>query len=89
MSEPYEVLAKVVSQQGTCKAGHKVRDEFVLGLKSPSGLCLSALNSIYPPVRVLRFGGSYPWQSDPDVWEATACPDANNPVVFELRTLRK
>ena len=89
MSEPCEVLVKVVSQQGTCEAGHKVGDEFVLGLKSPSGFCLPALISIYPFVRVLRFGGGHPWQSDPDVLEATACPDAKNPVVFELQRLRK
>jgi len=34
------------------------------------------------------YGGAFPWESDPDVARA-ACPDADNPVVFELRRLRE
>ena len=89
MAEPYEVLVKVVSQQGTCHAGHKVGDEFLLSINTPPGLCLSALNAIYPYFRVLRFGASHPFQSDPDVIDTLACPDLKNPVVFELRRIRK
>lgn len=33
---------------------------------------------------VLQFGGSFPWEHDPN--KATVvCPDPANPVVFELR----
>ena len=88
MSERYEVLARIVSQKGTCAAEHKVGDEWVIGLKTPEGMCLLALNALYPNARVLMFGGALPWETDPDVC-TFACPDAENPVVFELKRLRK
>ena len=88
MAERYEVLVRVISQEGTCAAEHKVGDEWVIGAKTPQGICLSAFNSLFPNARVLMFGGSLPWETDPDVATA-ACPDAKNPVVFELRRLRK
>ena len=88
MEEKYDVAVKVISQKGVCPAGHKVGEEWVLSQNSPEGLCLSALNSIYTSFRVLMFGGSMPWQTDPDVVEEI-CPDIKNPVIFELRRLRK
>ena len=88
MAERYDVVARVVSQKGTCAAEHKVSDEWVIGAKTPEGICLSAFNAMLPNARVLRFGGSFPWAADPDV-STVACPDAANPVVFELRRLRK
>ena len=87
MAETYDVIAKVISQKGTCGAEHKVGDQWVIGGKTPEGICLSAFNALFPSLRVLRFGGSFPWSSDPDVATA-ACPDAQNPVVFELRRVR-
>ncbi len=88
MAERYDVAVKVISQKGTCGAGHKVGGEWVIGSKTPEGICLSAFNALYPNVRVLMFGGTLPWASNPDITTA-ACPDAANPVVFELRRLRK
>ena len=87
MAERYDIRAKVISQKGTCNNGHKVGDEFVLSRTTPKGICLSAFNSLYPSVRTLMFGGTFPWSQDPD--KATvACPDAANPVVFELQRIR-
>lgn len=37
---------------------------------------------------VMAFGGAFPWSSDPDVTEI-ACSDKDNPVVFEVRRLKK
>ena len=88
MAERYEVLVKVISQKGTCVQEHKVGDEWVIGSETPEGICLAAFNTLYPSARVLMFGGSFPWETDPDV-ATVACPDAENPVVFELRRLRK
>jgi len=88
MAERYEVLVKVVSQKGTCVHEHKVGDEWVIGRKTPEGICLSAFDALLPNARVLMFGGSFPWETDPDV-STVACPDAKNPVVFELRRLPK
>ena len=88
MTERYDVAVRVISQKGTCAAEHKVGDEWVISDKSPEGMCLSAFNALYPSARVLMFGGTFPWQTDPDA-TTIACPDAENPVVFELRRLRK
>ena len=88
MAEMYEVVAKVISQKGTCGAEHKVGDEWVIGSKTPEGICLSAFDVLLSSARVLMFGGAFPWETDPDV-TTVACPDAANPVVFELRRLRK
>ncbi|MFH1486749.1 MAG: TIGR04076 family protein [Chloroflexota bacterium] len=87
MEETYDVVARVISQEGTCAAGHKVADEFVVSLTSPAGLCCSAFHALFPSAKVLRFGGTFPWSDDPETGSA-ACPDGKNPVVFELRRVR-
>jgi len=79
-----EVVAKVISQEGTCTAGHRVGQEFVIGQVTPPGLCSWAFYSLFPFAQVLQFGGSFPWEKDKDS-AIVACPDADNPVVFELR----
>jgi len=38
-------------------------------------------------LRTLMFGGTFPWSPDPEA-VTVACPDAENPVVFELRRIR-
>jgi uncharacterized repeat protein (TIGR04076 family) len=88
MAERYDVLVRVVSQKGTCANEHKVGDQWVISRKTPEGICLSAFNALFPSVRVLMFGGAFPWESNSDVTRI-ACPDAENPVVFELRRVRK
>jgi len=88
MAEMYEVSVKVISQKGTCAQEHKVGEEWVIGSKTPEGICCGAFNAMYPNARVLRFGGVFPWTTDPDV-VTVACPDAKNPVVFELRRLQE
>ncbi len=79
-----DVIAKVISQKGTCAAQHRVGDEFAIGEKTPSGMCSWAFYTLFPFAEVLQFGGSFPWEEDSN--KATvACPDPANPVVFELR----
>jgi uncharacterized repeat protein (TIGR04076 family) len=79
-----DVIAKVISQKGTCEAQHKVGDEFVMGEKTPPNLCSWAFYAIFPGAQVLQFGGSFPWEKDRNK-TTVACPDPTNPVVFELR----
>ena len=97
MAERYEVAIKVVSQQGTCVAHHKVGDEWVItsektpsGIaeKTPEGICIYAFDAMYPFAQVLMFGGAFPWESNPDV-ARVACPDGDNPVIFELRRVKE
>ena len=78
------VIAKVISQQGTCEAQHKVGDEFLMGEKTPPNLCSWAFYSLFPFAQALQFGGSFPWEKDRNK-STVACPDPDNPVVFELR----
>ena len=79
-----DIIAKVVSQKGTCEAGHKVGEEIVIGQQTPSGMCSWAFYTLFPFAEVLQYGGSFPWEKDPDK-TTVACPDPTNPVVFELR----
>ena len=78
------VIARVISQKGTCAAGHKVGDEFVIGEKTPPGMCSWAFYTLFPSAEVLQFGGSFSWEEESNKTTA-ACPDPANPVVFELR----
>ena len=81
----YNVIAKVISQKGTCEAQYKGGDEFVVsGMKTPPNHCPAAYHSLFPSIGVLQFGGSFPWEKDKDK-AIVACPDPENPVVFELR----
>lgn len=88
MAEYNSVSIRVISQKGTCDAGHRIGDEWVVREKTPEGMCAFAFCSLFPLLTPLVFGGAFPWEADPDV-TTVACPDAANPVVFELRRLRK
>ena len=87
MTERYDVLVRVVSQKGNCFQNHKVGDEWIVSRKTPEGICLSAFSSIYPHIRILQLGGAFPWEKDDPHVTREACPDPQNPVVFELRRL--
>ena len=79
-----QVTARVVSQKGTCAAGHGVGDEFAIGQVTPPGMCAWAFYALFPFAQVFTFEGQFPWEKDKN--RATiACPDPDNPVVFEIR----
>jgi len=79
-----KIIAKVISQKGTCEAGHKVGDEFIIDQIAPPGICSWAFYTLFPFAEILQFGGTLPWESGPDT-ARVACSDPDNPVVFELR----
>ncbi|MCJ7426322.1 MAG: TIGR04076 family protein [Dehalococcoidales bacterium] len=87
MAESYKVSIKVISQKGSCEAGHKVGDQWLVGEKTPGGMCLFAFSSLFPFITPLMYGGAFPWEKDPDK-TTVACPDPDNPVVFEIRRVR-
>lgn len=79
------VVLEVISQQGHCTAGHQVGDVVVFdGLHVQGKLCIHALYSMLPKVFAMRYGAQFPWLEDKDV-STHACPDAFNPVVFQIR----
>jgi len=83
------VEAVVKSQKGKCSFGHKVGDKIVFDGKTVKGdICYSALMVLMPKVYAMRFGAVFPWAEDKDVI-FNACPDGENPVVFEIRRVKK
>ena len=78
------IVAEVISQKGTCNAGHGVGDKFTIGQKTAPNLCSWAFHSLFLFAEVLQFDGSFPWEHDSNK-TTVACPDPENPVVFELR----
>ena len=87
MSEWYQVAAKVISQKGTCSAGHQVGDKYDIGDTTPEGMCSQAFYALFPFASALKAGGSFPWEKDADK-TTVACPDAENAVVFELKRIK-
>jgi uncharacterized repeat protein (TIGR04076 family) len=88
MADRYNVKVKVISQKGRCSTGHEVGDEWLTTGKTPEGICLNAFGTLLPNIRTLMFGGSFPWETEEGVGHFS-CPDAENPVVFEVRRVRK
>jgi uncharacterized repeat protein (TIGR04076 family) len=88
-SKSFNVAIKVVSQNGRCGQSHYVGENWLVVDKSPGGICLSALASMLPILKVLHNTGEGTHANkDPDIaW--VACPNAKRQVVFELRRVRK
>ncbi len=83
------VYAKVISQKGTCAMKHKVGDKIKFTEAGVEGkICIHALYSMLPGVFAMMFESKFPWLEDPDT-KTHACPDAYNPVVFEITRVRE
>jgi len=90
MAKPIKAIeAKVISQKGTCALGHKVGDVVRFTESGVEGkICIHALYSMLPAVFAMLFEAQFPWLADPDV-KTHACPDAFNPLVFEITRIRE
>ena len=87
MNKRYDIKITLLSQIGKCPAGHKVGDQFIVGGHTPGGICMGAFGSLLPFIMTLRFGGSFPWESNPD--EGTfCCPDPEVVNVFRLERIK-
>jgi len=83
------IEVKVASVKGTCGLGHKPGDIIKVTEQGIEGkICLHALYSMLPAVFAMMYEARFPWLADPDK-KTHACPDAANPVVFEIRRIRK
>ncbi len=87
MKHDQVIVARVVKQSGICQAQHNTGDEFLVGQTTPQRMCSWAFYTLFPFAQVLQFGGTFPWEKDPQK-ALVACPDPDNPVVFELRIER-
>jgi len=78
-------MAKVIVKaiEGECQGGfHKIGDEFEFTRTSPGGLCLGALGTILPYVRVLLCGGEFRWAPQ-KTKTRIHCPDPKG-IVLEI-----
>jgi uncharacterized repeat protein (TIGR04076 family) len=83
------VEVTIKSQKGKCGFGHRVGDKIVFDGRSVKGdICYSALIVLLPKVFAMRYDANFPWAENKDVI-LNACPDGENPVVFEIRRIRK
>jgi uncharacterized repeat protein (TIGR04076 family) len=77
------VEVRVAEVKGTCGAS-KVGDTARVTDRGVEGkICIHALYSMLPAVFAMMYGARFPWLSNPDK-KTHACPDAANPVVFEI-----
>jgi uncharacterized repeat protein (TIGR04076 family) len=85
MSRRYDVRITLTAQLEKCPNGHRVGDRWVVGRKTPAGLCLGAFNSLFPFITTLRYGGNFPWEEE---GEGTfCCPDPKVVNTFRLERL--
>lgn len=75
----------VKSQKGKRVFGHKVGGKVPFDGRRVNGdICYSALTVLLPRVFAMRYNASFRWAENNDVI-CNACPDGENPVVFEIR----
>jgi uncharacterized repeat protein (TIGR04076 family) len=83
------VTAKVLSKKGTC-GFHEVGDTVKFTESGVEGkICIHALYSMLPAVFAMMFDAQFPWLRENPDKKTHACPDAYNPVVFEIERLRE
>lgn len=80
----YEVRLKIINVVGECPFGHKVGDEWIVGKKTPEGVCNAAYTALYPHIRSLQLGADYQYPAGSGVVHL-CCPDVYRPVTFELK----
>ncbi len=74
---------KVTVKSGECNQGfHKVGDSWIVGERTPEGICTSAFDALFPLILVLQCGGKFFWEDDPHVTYAS-CPDDTG-LVFQV-----
>jgi uncharacterized repeat protein (TIGR04076 family) len=83
-----KVKIKVVSQKGVCSLNHKPGDEIIVTEGGIEGkICIHALYSILPKAFAILYGAKFPWLKDGQN-PRHACPDGENPVIFELEKVQ-
>ena len=88
-SMPSDVEVTVKSVRGKCDFGCKVGDKIRFDGRGVNGdICYSALMAILPKVYAMRYGAEFPWAKEKDAL-TNVCPDPENPVLFEIRRIRK
>jgi len=87
-----KVLARVISQEGFCAAGHEKGDKILFDFdynEIKGKICLHALYSVLPKVYALAHGAdvAYAVAEDGSKVARHACPDGYNPLILELEKI--
>ena len=82
--EPKGIIIEVTEIRGggRCSYGLKVGDRFE-AREEGADFCVWAHQALFPFITALKFGGTLPWEEDPD-FAFACCPDPHNTVVFKL-----
>ncbi len=76
----------VESVKGECPTGNKVGNTFIVENTTPAGMCLGAFSALLPAIMVMKNGGSFPWERNPDVAHV-GCSDPINQVVYRIERI--
>ena len=81
----YKIKCEVVEiRQNKFKCSH-VGQTFLLGARTPEGMCAKAYASIYPQALAMRFSDKMAWEDESGVINIT-CPDRD--VVYRLSRIK-
>jgi uncharacterized repeat protein (TIGR04076 family) len=77
------VAARVLSDTGVCSGSAKCKagEEYVLGLRTPRGMCASSFHSVYPIAFAMRCAEHIPLEQADGSVEVT-CPGGS--VIYKL-----
>lgn len=80
---PKKIMLEVIESRGKgCDQGLKLGDKFELK-EHEHNICINAFSAIYPIAQVLRYDGSFPWETEKGV-QIVGCPDPYNTIVFKI-----
>lgn len=83
------IEVKVKNVKGTCGI-HKVGDSARISEQGVEGkICIHALYSLLPAAFAMLYEARFPWLTANPDQKTHACPDAANPVVFEITRVRE
>ncbi len=88
----FKITVKEIQGGGNCNFGFKVGDVIMHPDQSPprtiSNFCAWAYHEIHPVLLTLKYGGSFPWETEKNAAVA-CCSDSKNPVVFRIELIEK
>jgi uncharacterized repeat protein (TIGR04076 family) len=86
----FKITVKEIQGRGICNFGFKKGEVILHPDTNPPrtipNFCAWAYHEIHPALFTLKFGGSFPWETEKNVAVA-CCSDSKNPVVFRIELI--
>jgi uncharacterized repeat protein (TIGR04076 family) len=83
MAGRHAVRMRIVDVRKRCPQGHRVGQEWIVDGRTPEGICLGSFGACLPYLTALRFGASFPWETEAGAI-TIGCPDCENEVIWRL-----